>query len=641
MKKINKSSVLMVSLIGLLVIMVLSIIFLPELVNAQCQQQLNYPRAQGLISAQSFSAAAKFGNLIKKCAVDTNSAYAEIPDYSDLKSTFYTKAKDTDGKKQVLNNETLNVASDVQNQKLYLRAGNLTIPAGSYTTTAVLFVDGDVNITGNLQGSLTGGWVILAGGNINISPTVTRVDAILISSGTICTAAATAACDVTTASQLVVNGSLVSLNSNMPIKFARTLTNNSTTPAELINQQPKYLAIMNNLFTQTLSITSEDTSYGINLPAGSATPIPTPVPSSTACADGQYLAEYYSNLNYTGAPILSRCENAPINQNFGSGGPTAGVVDNFTGRWTGRFNFPTAGNYTFSATTDDGVRVWLDGNQIINDWNGHAPTLNQVTVAVNAGLHEIRVEYFEGGGNAQISFDFSSASAGFNPNTPGNLNNGLVSYWKLDDVGNINDAKNLNNGSAVGTSSVGGKILNARSFNGTSDFISAPIGSYFGQNNPLTVSAWVYVTSGATGPIFGVTSEPSSNCNPNVGLCSWNMPFLSVASNTVYGWIYGQSQISRNVGSNQWHMVTLTYNSAGGGSSTFYVDGTAVGNATGPYNSSGASNYFTTYIPGVKPSGVGNLLNTPIDEVGIWSRALSAQEVATLYQNGTGNSYNP
>ena len=76
-----------------------------------------------------------------------------------------------------------------------------------------------------------------------------------------------------------------------------------------------------------------------------------------------------------------------------------------------------------------------------------------------------------------------------------------------------------------------GPPILALSFDGSNDYISTPIGNYFGQNNALSVEAWINVTGTSNGPIFTVTNSP-----PGGG---WNMPFLSINGTTVYGWIWG------------------------------------------------------------------------------------------------------
>jgi hypothetical protein len=125
----------------------------------------------------------------------------------------------------------------------------------------------------------------------------------------------------------------------------------------------------------------------------------------TSCATGQYLAEYFNNIGLTGSPAFTACEPS-INYNWGSGGPGNSLAnDNFSVRWTGSHSF-NAATYTFTARSDDGIRVWLDGSLIIDAWRDQAATTYQATRTITAGEHVIRVEYYEKGGLAvaQVSW---------------------------------------------------------------------------------------------------------------------------------------------------------------------------------------------------------------------------------------------
>jgi hypothetical protein len=116
----------------------------------------------------------------------------------------------------------------------------------------------------------------------------------------------------------------------------------------------------------------------------------------SGCPVGQYLAEYFNNITLSGSPAFTSCETS-INYEWGSGGP--GTNDNFSVRWTGSFNF-NAGTYTFTARSDDGIRVWLDGSLIIDAWTDQPPTTYQATRTLSAGEHSVKVEYYEKGGGA-------------------------------------------------------------------------------------------------------------------------------------------------------------------------------------------------------------------------------------------------
>ncbi|MGQ9768894.1 MAG: PA14 domain-containing protein, partial [Anaerolineae bacterium] len=144
-----------------------------------------------------------------------------------------------------------------------------------------------------------------------------------------------------------------------------------------------------------------------------------PISAGPAQCSGQYRAEYFANPNLSGSPALVRCEGWPIRHDWGSGSPAGGVPgDGFSARWSGRARIE-AGSYTFIARADDGIRVWLDGNLIINAWRDQPPTEYRVTRNVSAGEHEVRVEYYENGGGALAEFRWERAGGSDQcPGTP-------------------------------------------------------------------------------------------------------------------------------------------------------------------------------------------------------------------------------
>jgi hypothetical protein len=73
----------------------------------------------------------------------------------------------------------------------------------------------------------------------------------------------------------------------------------------------------------------------------------------------------------------------------------------FAARWTGRIDPPASGNYRITTVSDDGVRLWLDGKIVIENWTDHAPTEDHATVELVAGRAvNLKLEYYQGGGGA-------------------------------------------------------------------------------------------------------------------------------------------------------------------------------------------------------------------------------------------------
>ncbi len=148
----------------------------------------------------------------------------------------------------------------VVTNSVYHLKEDLTI-SGPITTepkTLLIFIDKDLNINTNFTyGNSGSGVVFVVGGNINIDKDVTRIDGIFITSGTFCSATENGSCD-TSDKQLIINGSVVTLNPAVSPRFVRALDDNAD-PAEKLNFQPKYYGLLANLFTDTVRIYAEIT----------------------------------------------------------------------------------------------------------------------------------------------------------------------------------------------------------------------------------------------------------------------------------------------------------------------------------------------------------------------------------------------
>ncbi len=131
--------------------------------------------------------------------------------------------------------------------------------------------------------------------------------------------------------------------------------------------------------------------------------------SSTAAAAApagvSWYAQYYNNRYLEGHPAKIRHETT-LDYNWGTGAPVAEVgADNFSVRWTTVTEF-AAGDYTFSVTVDDGVRVWIDGAMLIDEWREQAPTTYTAPIYLTGGVHQVQVAYFEATGTAIMQLNW-------------------------------------------------------------------------------------------------------------------------------------------------------------------------------------------------------------------------------------------
>jgi hypothetical protein len=122
---------------------------------------------------------------------------------------------------------------------------------------------------------------------------------------------------------------------------------------------------------------------------------------SAAAQDDAWRGEYFNNRYLAGHPVSIRAD-PEIDFDFGYGSPGPGIgADYFSARWTRMVYFPTTGTYEFGARTDDGVRVWVDGQRVIDDWGPRQGQWALGEIFLTAGLHTVRMTYYEGEGWAQ------------------------------------------------------------------------------------------------------------------------------------------------------------------------------------------------------------------------------------------------
>ncbi len=132
----------------------------------------------------------------------------------------------------------------------------------------------------------------------------------------------------------------------------------------------------------------------------------------TGCDDAQWSADYFAGTELAGKVIATDCL-ADLDATYAAGEGPDGVGSTlYSARFT-RVIDEGAGTYTFSARSDDGVRVSVDGENVIDSWVRQSGTVTHTgSVALTEGQHVIVVEYFQRYGTASLSVDYEKVPTG-------------------------------------------------------------------------------------------------------------------------------------------------------------------------------------------------------------------------------------
>lgn len=143
---------------------------------------------------------------------------------------------------------------------------------------------------------------------------------------------------------------------------------------------------------------------------GSEFQSPQAMPAIPAECFSELKGEYFANRDLSGSPALVRSD-AHIAFDWSNAAPDPSVPRvNFSVRWSGKLIPPETGDYTLTITSDDGVRLYLDGDLVFQDWTEHAPSTGKVKLHLEKGKPvELRLEYFQAGGGAVVQLGWGLA----------------------------------------------------------------------------------------------------------------------------------------------------------------------------------------------------------------------------------------
>lgn len=142
------------------------------------------------------------------------------------------------------------------------------------------------------------------------------------------------------------------------------------------------------------------------------------IPSSVMkSASAGLTATYFTGTSLTTSAVV-RLDDT-LNFSWGTGSPDSRVpVDNFSARWTGKIKPTVSATYTFYTDVSGGVRLWVNGQELVNNWTLHTLATNTGKIALTAGTsYDIKVEYEVGtqAATAKLSWSMSSAAKAIIP----------------------------------------------------------------------------------------------------------------------------------------------------------------------------------------------------------------------------------
>jgi hypothetical protein len=155
--------------------------------------------------------------------------------------------------------------------------------------------------------------------------------------------------------------------------------------------------LYNGAFTVSESTLVRARAFAPGLHASAIATAPFLVDDGPGDGDG-LLATYYDHIDFSG-PTVTRVDQT-VDFDWAGGSPAPGIAgNNWSARWTGWILPRGSGEYTFTTISDDGIRLWINNQLVIDNWTYHAPTEDHGKITLTGGQKvPIKIEFFQGGG---------------------------------------------------------------------------------------------------------------------------------------------------------------------------------------------------------------------------------------------------
>lgn len=297
-----------------------------------------------------------------------------------------------------------------------ITAGSSNITLINTAVTGTITTGGTINLTGgSVSGKVTSNSNTITTNGTNLSGGAQAQSGMSITGGTLAGAFVMTSSNTATFSGVTMTSGSISGASTVTIQGGSVLgsgsssiTVSSTSGAITVDNSVVYGSLTAPNYS-TVNVTNGGTVYGSCSPGSTpanacgATP-PPPLNCPGGIASG-ISGNYFNNIALT-TPFAGSRSDAPIDFNWGTGAP--GVVgvnaDNFSVRWTGYVRVTQSGSYRFQTVSDDGVRLYVNGNLVIDRWNDHSATTDTTgdIPLVAGGTYAIVLEYYEAATDAVI-----------------------------------------------------------------------------------------------------------------------------------------------------------------------------------------------------------------------------------------------
>ncbi len=335
------------------------------------------------------------------------------------------------------------------------------------------------------------------------------------------------------------------------------------------------------------------------------------IPNAGVDGTGSGLAaEYFDNMDLTLRKVVR--VDPTINFNWAGGAPDPSIgPETFSARWTGKIAPLYSENYTFIINSDNGRRVWVNGQLIIDkwidDWNvDYSGSINLVA----GQKYDIKVEYFENGGGAGARLEWMSPSQARQVIPASQLTPAVIP--------------------ASTTYMNGGGVVS----------LGQPASlTCLDPKQEWTVSLWVKrkeaISAGA------VLAKGSSAASRSVYITSTG----SVGYSVEVGGVSTVSNFGNGKDTNWHHLAIVNRNNGGTFMSHLVFDGFMVSGETAGGSALGTGYDITLGARrSLSNSDSANNLNANFDDITFWNRALSNDEVKQVFsrpENWTSSSTVP